>query len=167
MNVRPLSPDDLNDYRRIRLRALRDHPENFGSTYEQESRMTTEQWERRLSPSEDRISLGLYDGERLMGTAVLVREQRERMRHKANLYAMYVAPEARGKGAGRLLLEELLKRAREMDGLEQIHLSVVSGNEPARNLYRQFGFITYGVEPRAEKIGDRALDVEWMVCFLT
>ena len=53
--------------------------------------------------------------------------------------AIAVVPNARGKGAGALLLEALLKRAREA-GHEAISLSVDSKNNGAIGLYTSHGF---------------------------
>jgi ribosomal protein S18 acetylase RimI-like enzyme len=47
--------------------------------------------------------------------------------------------------------------------VEQVSLTVVSGQEAARGLYRSLGFEPYGLESRGLKIGDRYLDNEHMV----
>jgi ribosomal protein S18 acetylase RimI-like enzyme len=66
---------------------------------------------------------------------------------------MYVAPEHAGRGAGRALLAECVVRARRIDGLEQLYLTVTTSNERAVRLYERAGFRTFGVEQRALKIG--------------
>ena len=71
---------------------------------------------------------------------------------------MYVAPEARGRGLGRALLEEILVSSKRLEGLEQLHLSVSEGNAAAKALYLSFGFTIYATEPRALKIGSRYLN---------
>jgi ribosomal protein S18 acetylase RimI-like enzyme len=167
VNIRILTPEDAESYRALRLRALREHPESFGSSYEEESRRSAEVYAERLKPSDDRFTLGAFDESgTLVGMVVFAREQMNKMRHKAKLFAMYVAPEARNRGVGRRLLGEILRRAGNLEGLEQIQLTVVSGNEAAKRLYRSAGFDTFAVERQALKMGDRYLDEEWMVCFL-
>ncbi|WP_349828140.1 GNAT family N-acetyltransferase [Brevibacterium litoralis] len=49
------------------------------------------------------------------------------------------APEARGRGVGRLLLDALMDRAREA-GCEVVHLDVRDDNAPALGLYASRGF---------------------------
>ncbi len=46
---------------------------------------------------------------------------------------------------------ELIKRAKECDGLEQISLTVVANNHPAKHLYKSVGFVVYGHERNALK----------------
>ena len=71
-----------------------------------------------------------------------------------------------GEGVGRRLMRELLSRAARLDGLEQVHLCVVAGNESARGLYASLGFETYGVEPNALIVDGKRFDEAHMVYFL-
>jgi ribosomal protein S18 acetylase RimI-like enzyme len=52
---------------------------------------------------------------------------------------VFVAEQARGEGAGRALVEECLKRARER-GCKRIQLDTNETNEPAMRLYESLGF---------------------------
>lgn len=58
---------------------------------------------------------------------------------EAELYRVAVSPEVRRRGIASLLLREGIEKCRER-GAETIWLEVRSGNEPARALYRRFGF---------------------------
>jgi ribosomal protein S18 acetylase RimI-like enzyme len=80
---------------------------------------------------------------------------------------MYVAPEARGQGVGKALLQEVISRASELAGLEQINLMVVTTNIAARRLYLSLGFRVYGLEYHAMKRGDVYWDEELMVLVLS
>lgn len=84
-------------------------------------------------------------------------------RHKGRIWGVYVTPSERAHGVGRRLLQALLERAGEIEGLEQIMLSVTETQSAALALYRSLGFESFGHEPRALKIGDRAIDEEYMV----
>jgi ribosomal protein S18 acetylase RimI-like enzyme len=75
-----------------------------------------------------------------------------------------VRPWARRSGFGRRLVLAILTHAAER--VEQINLSVVSGNEGALNLYRNAGFVEYGREMRALKQDGKYLDEVLMVRFL-
>jgi ribosomal protein S18 acetylase RimI-like enzyme len=79
---------------------------------------------------------------------------------------MYVAPEARGRGIGRALLQAAVDHARTREGLHRIGLAVTTTNAPARGLYRAFGFAGYGVEPDAYRIDGRSYDSELMTLAL-
>ena len=56
------------------------------------------------------------------------------------LNRMYVAPEARGRGAGRGLCEGLIARAREL-GYREIRLDALNARVEAVPLYRKLGFL--------------------------
>lgn len=167
MNIRILTERDAQHYQALRLRALQTNPESFGSTYEREVHFTTEQVEERIRQVKDRYVLGAFqeDGS-LVGIVQVVRESNQKFQHKGTIYGMYTAPEVRGQGVGKALMEEVIHRAKDFDGVEQIHLQVVATNETAKKLYKSLGFETYGVEPRALKDGDRYYDEELMVLFL-
>jgi ribosomal protein S18 acetylase RimI-like enzyme len=97
-----------------------------------------------------------------VGTAGLKRQDGLKSAHKAFIWGMYVAPEARSRGVGRKLVLAVLDEARKMPGLERVTLAVTVGNTPAQSLYRALGFRTYGVEPAALKIGAASIDEELM-----
>ena len=60
---------------------------------------------------------------------------------------MSVAPELRGRGAGRALLERLAGEARRWGDVERLTLTVVERARAARRLYAAAGFEEYGREP--------------------
>jgi ribosomal protein S18 acetylase RimI-like enzyme len=63
-------------------------------------------------------------------------------------------------------LDELLARARQLAGLEQLQLSVVTTQAAAVHLYQSRGFQTYGLEREALRDGDSYVDEYHMVLFL-
>ena len=169
MEIRELTENDAAIYWPLRLRALREEPESFGSSYEESVLRPVTHMEERFRAaraSGGGFTLGAFDGVALVGTATLVREEGRKNRHIAGIYGVYVAPEARGCGIGRAVMEALIARARSMSGLEQLHLAVVSANPPARSLYLALGFQVYGLERHALKLDDRYLDEELMVLWL-
>ena len=167
MNIRQLAAHDAPVYHPLRLRALREHPEAFGSSLEDEQPLPLEQVARRLEDtSGNSVSFGAWLDGRLVGIVSLYRSPRPKTRHKALLGGMYVTPEARGNRIGRALLEHTLSYARTMDGLEDVTLAVTVGNDAARRLYLGAGFVPYGVEPRYIKLGNRYFDIEWMILHL-
>lgn len=51
-----------------------------------------------------------------------------------------ISPEARGNGAGRLLCEKLITKARQSAGASTVTLRVYRDNHAARSLYSSLGF---------------------------
>jgi L-amino acid N-acyltransferase YncA len=82
------------------------------------------------------------------------------------VWGVYVSPSQRGKGVGKALMQEIIRRARQLDGLEQITL-VASAKLPAQKLYQSVGFESYGLERRSLKIGTEYVDDVLMVLWLS
>lgn len=169
VEIRTLTDSDAELYWSVRLRALREHPDAFGTSYESARTMSIETVVdafRTRWATDTSFVLGAIDDNNLVGTVSCFREQGPKEQHKAVIVAMYVVPEARGRGLGRALMIEAITRARAWPGVEQIHLSVVTSNTPARNLYTSLGFEVYGLERRALKIDGHYFDEEHMVLYL-
>jgi ribosomal protein S18 acetylase RimI-like enzyme len=162
MQIRPLNPEDAQAYQVLRLRSLREHPEAFGSSYEDEGKLSLEQVAERLQPSPDRCMFSAWVDGDLAGIISFARSPGRKIRHRAGLGAMYVAPEFRGRGIGAALLDETIRHARTLPDLEEVILAVTVGNETARSLYARAGFEFSHVEKRYIKVDDQYFDIEWM-----
>ncbi|OAS16402.1 GNAT family N-acetyltransferase [Paenibacillus oryzisoli] len=164
MNIRVLDEQDAKIYQELRLSALQNNPEAFGSTYEREVHFTLEMVAERIKPKKDTFVLGAVDESgALIGSVSFVRESSLKTAHKGNVYAMYVAQGGRGQGLGKKLLSELIRKVAEIDGVEQMNLAVMSTNEAAKKLYESLGFIVYGVERNALKYNGQYYDEDLMV----
>ncbi|MFD0690337.1 GNAT family N-acetyltransferase [Actinomadura fibrosa] len=166
--LRRLGEDDAAEYRAFRLRALRDAPGAFTSTFEEEDAKPLAATVTRLVPSDGTrtVVLGAFDPVRgLIGSAGLRAPSRLQERHKGTLFGMAVAPHAAGRGVGRALVERILETAAEA-GLVQVDLTVSEGNVPAERLYRACGFEVWGREPRALLVGGRPVAKLHMVRML-
>lgn len=166
ITLRELTPDDAAVYWPLRLRALRDEPYAFGSSYEDAKDRPLEEVAKRLAASGDDFTLGAFLNGALVGIVTFHRQVGAKARHTANIFGMYVAPEAQGRGVGGDLLDALLARARTLEGLEQIYLGVVTTQTAARALYRSRGFEVYALVRRGLKVGDTYLDEDGMVLWL-
>jgi RimJ/RimL family protein N-acetyltransferase len=98
----------------------------------------------------------------LVGVAGLGRQRTRKSRHRGGVWGMYVAPEARGRGVGRALLDALIAHARTVDGLHRLELGVEATNTAARELYLRAGFTPYGVQPDAYRMDGKSWDSEMM-----
>ncbi len=162
---RVLSADDAEPYRALRLEALEREPFAFGRSVNEYRNETLESIRARFT-SPDAITLGAFLDGALIGMASLVQRSNEKERHKADIYAVYVTKPARGRGISRVLLTRLLERARSSPGLEQVLISVSNTQHAARTLYASLGFVAFGHEPRALKIGDEYVAEDHMMLVL-
>jgi ribosomal protein S18 acetylase RimI-like enzyme len=155
--IRRLIRTDLPEYRPLRLAALRDHPEAFGTSFEEELTADT----GRLIADPPGITLGGFVDGRLVGSVAMAVPTRIKQRHKGHVGAVYVAPAWRGAGLAQALMSELIAHAKTAS-LVCLTLSVTVGNTAARRLYLGAGFTTYGIEPRSLIVDGRLLDEELM-----
>ncbi|HSV80719.1 MAG TPA: GNAT family N-acetyltransferase [Ramlibacter sp.] len=161
MEVRLLTPADAAAFRALRLRALREHPEAFTSSYEEDAPQPLAAAETRLAAAQHSF-WGAFQGRELYGMVGLERERRVKNRHKAKVTAMYVAPEVASQGVGRRLLEALLAQARR-EGLLSLVLTVTEGKDAALRLYERAGFRSFGLEPKAVRVDGRFFAKNHMV----
>ncbi|WP_078544925.1 GNAT family N-acetyltransferase [Litchfieldia alkalitelluris] len=162
MEIRQLNPNDSEIYKILRLEALKNNPEAFSSSFEEEENDSLEKYELRFKGINS-FTYGAFKQNQLVGTVTLVLETKKKVLHRATIVAMYVTPEARGLGVGKSLMLQAIQKAKEMNHVNQVYLVVTATNEPAKALYTALGFRTYGIDKEALKIGDTFFDDELMV----
>ena len=146
VRVRPFAPEEWTVLREVRLAALQDSPDAFYSTYEDTKDRPEASW--RAWPSCG-VALGVWlDGEPvgMVGVATMAETPRD-----ADLFAMWVAPAARGTGAADLLVRGAIDWA-ERQGCTTVSLEVAPGNERAERLYARHRFVR-SEEPTMVKCG--------------
>lgn len=133
--IERVGPDRWRDAKAVRLRALADSPGAFLATLEQEQALTDDEWRARLSRPDAATFLA---GPGLGGTATGVRSSG--VPGAVELVGMWTAPEARGTGVGRSLVDAVVRWAAEQ-GARLVVLDVASGNDGAAAFYERCGFV--------------------------
>lgn len=113
--------------------------------------------------AERELLLTAFVGGKLAGTSSIMRAGAfKRDQHRCSLgIALY--REYWGGGIGRLLMDAVLKAAKEMD-YEQVELEVVADNMSAIALYKSLGFEEFGRFPQWMKYEDGTYaDAIWMI----
>ena len=164
VEIRGLDAGDAEAYWRLRLEGLERDPFAFTEAADEHRKMTMEQAVERLRqhPGNPSFAIGAFVGGKLVGMAALVRQTREKTRHKGHVVGVYVSTEYRGRSIAKQVMTEVLRRARALPGLEQVDLAVASRQKAAKKLYESLGFVAWGREPHAVKIGDEYVDEEYM-----
>lgn len=164
--IRKLEPHESSLYREIRLACLKNASDYFGSTYEEEvlsPRLKFETFIENASP--DHFMLGAFDRDDLIGITGFTRMIRQRDRHRGEVVQVYVDARYRGQNVGEKLIRSVLEHAFVLDGIEQVQLSVIAGNEKAIKLYEKIGFRTFGIQQNYFKIGSTYRDQQFMQLF--
>lgn len=149
-----LDPNDWLLYRDLRINAVQESPQAFGTSYEEELATSDADWKRRLGLN---MLFAVKNG-KLVGMVGAVIESRERLRHIAKVISMYVVPEERGKKVGTLLLSHLLEDLKNFECLKKITLQVTLEQIPAIRLYKKLGFHVSGVLEDEYYFGNRFYD---------
>lgn len=130
--VRVVTPDDWREWRTLRLEALRDAPYAFSATLADWQDAPEERWRARLEGTYNVVAE--LDGEPAGMATGFPRD------NAVELGTMWVAPHARGRGAGEALVRAILGWA----GAKPVTLRVADGNVAAQALYRRLGFTGEG-----------------------
>ena len=134
MDIQRLSMDEALRLRHIRLRALADAPDAFGSTYADVSAHPLDMWRQQLQ--EIVTFVAVHDGE---DVGIVRCASDEHQHDTAWLLSMWVAPEARGQGVGNALIDAVIAYARAR-GAIRLLLDVGDQNQQAIALYARKGF---------------------------
>jgi len=144
-SVRQFQPSEWKTYKELRLRALADSPDAFGSTLAIELERSDVRWAESLvlaSKSGSDLPLVAYVGNEPAGLAWAKVDGTDSF--TAHLFQMWVAPERRGHGLGGLLLITAIQWAKDR-GAQSMVLKVTCGNTAAVRLYESAGFRQVGV----------------------
>ena len=140
ITIRPLAPDDVAAYRALRLAGIAELPATFCTTHAAESGLPLAQIAQRLHVTSHQIIFGAFDKEQLIAIAGLRREPIAVVHDRASLWGVYVAPQARGRGAGRQLVQAAIAHACAIPELGRVRLAVAQDNHAALTLYLACGF---------------------------
>jgi GNAT superfamily N-acetyltransferase len=159
-SVRRAKSGDEPVLRELRLEAMKDSPEAFGSTYERETARTTQDWQKWLAPG---VTYLLEVDGRARGLVAGIRDGTEE--NVVHLMAMWVHPDFRGKGRADMLVRSVKEWADEVRAAE-VRLYVVEQNVPARRCYERNGFRATGRQGVLERNGNIEIEMMWEVSHL-
>jgi len=154
--VRGFEAHEWVAYRDLRLAALAESPDAFGSTLSRESQLSDAEWASRLASGVNSAlnfpAVAEFDNKPIGLSWGRIEESEPALAH---LYQVWVHPDYRGLGAGKMLLEAVVGWAagRQANYLE---LGVTCGDTAAMRLYTRAGFELIG-EPEPIRPGSEVL----------
>jgi RimJ/RimL family protein N-acetyltransferase len=135
-SLRQFEESDWQNYRSIRLEALKTHPTFFSPSVD-EFKLQESDWRNRLINKNNGI-FGLYLDAELIGLTGIVRDRVEV--DKAHLVMSYVREKYRNKGLSRVLYETRIAWARNQGNIKKLVLDHNENNIPSRRAHQKFGF---------------------------
>ncbi len=134
------------EYRELRLYALQESPQAFGSSYAESVAHPDEFWINRLRNAAAGRNLLLFaeDGDRLVGLIGTYDEPTEP--DVANIITVFVAPDYRGRGLGSRLVDAILAEVRQRPEIRVARLTVNVSQTAAIAAYQRAGFVTVATE---------------------
>jgi GNAT superfamily N-acetyltransferase len=136
IRVRVLDEDEWPTYRDVRLRALRESPEAFVASAEEEASFDDEVWRQRMDRSRRLLA---EDGDDVVGVVSVGTGHRTNIPGAGELFGLWVDPPRRGTGVARRLMEEAAAVGRDV-GLRQLVYWVGTDNGRAVAFASSFGF---------------------------
>jgi GNAT superfamily N-acetyltransferase len=147
-----LVPDDWQQFKDVRIAALRDSPDAFSATLDDTLKRSEMEWRQGLAA---RTQFVATVGGEVVGTAGGIAAGSGKY---AELISMWVAPGWRGRGVGGQLVGAVLGWAQSA-GFGEVRLWVVEGNELAEKVYARMGFVRTGASQPVRE-GDPRTEVE-------
>ena len=133
-----LAQDEGPRLRSIRLRALQDAPDAFGTTFEEANANSAEVWTRQV------VNLPTFVAVEDGRDVAMVRCARDQQRGDTGwLLSLWVAPEFRRAHIAAVLVDLVVVWARA-NGISRLLLDVADLNAPAIALYEVKGFMPNG-----------------------
>jgi len=157
-----LTPDDAVRYCAIRAEMLADSPWSYFSSPGDDRAEDPAHVRERLA-SETMATFATAQGDRLLSVATVLRSERVRNAHRADIVGVYTTPPARRQGHALSVLRACIDHAKRWPTIDVIGLSVSDRAPGALAAYESLGFVRWGTEPDAMRIGSESASEHHML----
>ena len=137
IHIRGLRHDEWQNLLKIRLEAITNHPNYFGSTPEKTLKITQSEWHDRINSNHSRI-FGLFDDNDLIGITGIVKHNAKP--GHAIMIMSYIKPNYRKQGLSELLYQARIDWAKSQDDIHTLEIGHRHGNESSRRANQKAGF---------------------------
>jgi len=166
MTIKLLTANNAKAYQKCRLDALRLEPEAFGADYTIRKEKPLSHFEQRVNYKPNYFIMGAFIQNELIGTIGFYAETIPKLKHRGNIWGVFVYPQHRQKGVAKAIFKATLKEVKKLSEIKQIHLGVGEYNTGAICLYESFGFKTFATEPRSLFVNGQYINEYMMILML-
>lgn len=143
MEIKPITPDNFPEVVSIYQQGLATNIATFQNDLPQ--------WEEWHKGHLDFCRISIYEGTKMLGWTALTPVSSRCVYAGVAEVSVYVAQDQRGKGIGKILLNELIKQS-EANGIWTLQSGIFSENQNSIKLHEKCGFRMVGYR---EKIGKK------------
>jgi RimJ/RimL family protein N-acetyltransferase len=137
VTIKKLPEERWQEYRDLRLEALKEEPLAFSSSFEDEQSTPEKIWRERIKNHQ----FVMVDNQPV-GLAGYFRNPHKKTNHVCEMFGVYLRKEYRGRGIGKRLVNAVLAEIQSLNGVKIIEVGVNPTQKTARNIYRKRGFKT-------------------------
>lgn len=141
MTIRKLTTNDFDEWKQVRLEAVKNQPESFGESYNNIVEQDSEWFKKSLANG---TTFAKIIEDNIAGLAGTFTMKPGNMKHRAVLFGLYVKPEHRGKKIAEALINHIIEYVKPYH--TQLQATVTTNNEVAIALYKKHGFEIYGTD---------------------
>ncbi|MHB8105225.1 MAG: GNAT family N-acetyltransferase [Dehalococcoidales bacterium] len=155
--VTKIGEERWQDYRDLRLEALKLEPLAYSSSYEEEQNIPEAMWRDRI-----KNALFAVADNKPVGMAGIFCNNRFKTNHVCEIFGVYVRQDYRNKGIGKRLIEAALAEIQNLKGITKIKIGVNPTQKAAEHLYRKYGFKTVGRFKKDMRVDGKFYDELYM-----
>ncbi|MGD1823044.1 MAG: GNAT family N-acetyltransferase [Pleomorphochaeta sp.] len=140
ITIRKLKLNESKLYREIRLKALREYPNFFGSNYQEQANLEKLYFERLIEDdSYNGKMYGAFCNLELIGICGMTFDTNISV-NSIELIQMYVSKEHQRKGIATRIINQIISDAKKNDAISSIVIQVNKNNKAAIHVYEKCGF---------------------------
>jgi len=139
-HIEKLNVDNWLGFKQIRLESFATDPLAFSPKQVKEAAKYSEETWKEYMTKREAVVLTAKEGNNIVGLIGSYKESEE----IAVIWGTYVNPSYRGRGIGKMLLQEIINNIEKDKSTQKIKLWVEENHHVAKSLYEQFGFTVVG-----------------------
>jgi ribosomal protein S18 acetylase RimI-like enzyme len=147
-----LKPEDWQLYKQIRLEALLNEPQAFGSRYADALQNSNSYWQGRLAEAQAGIKSWLLFVKEMDQISGMIGAYCSDDNDVVEIISVYVTKKKRGQGFAAALMEAMVEKVSKVGAFQKAILAVNADQIEAVALYQRFGFGI--VEEKTGVLGD-------------